>query len=103
VSSGRTACSSSPPATGSCFETYAQACRWTFPEDWDEPHHLDVAVAVLGDTDPEAVATRSERLTFWPFRYEALERDLAAAGFAVESSTFTPDAERYLVTARRSR
>lgn len=39
---------------------------WTFPEDWDEPHHLDVAVAVLGDTDPEAVATRSERLTFWP-------------------------------------
>ncbi len=78
---------------------------WTFPEDWDEPHHLDVAVAVLGDTDtdPEAVATRSERLTFWPFRYEAFERDLAAGGFAVESSTFTPDAERYLVTARRSR
>jgi SAM-dependent methyltransferase len=74
---------------------------WTIPADWEAAHHLDTAVAVLGDRD--AVSTRSERLRFWPFPAEALDADLRAAGLEPVSSTFAPDAERYAVRARRPR
>lgn len=71
---------------------------WTIPGSWDEPHRLDVAVALL---DPSgAVTTHAARLAFWPFTHEALDADLRAAGLVPESSTWAPDAERYLVTAR---
>jgi hypothetical protein len=59
-----------------------------------------VAVALLGDDG--SVTTRGERLTFWPFSHEMLAEDLLAAGLQPETSTFAPDAERYLVTARRA-
>jgi SAM-dependent methyltransferase len=71
---------------------------WTIAADWEDPHHLDVAVALL---DPGGgVETHAERLTFWPFRHEALEDDLRRAGLRPEGSTYAPGAERYLVTAR---
>ncbi|HVL31065.1 MAG TPA: class I SAM-dependent methyltransferase [Solirubrobacteraceae bacterium] len=71
---------------------------WTSTGDWDERHEADVAVALL---DGGAVTTRGERLALWPFTHEALHEDLAAAGLRPERSTYAPDAERYLVTARR--
>jgi SAM-dependent methyltransferase len=71
---------------------------WTLPGDWEAPHHLDTAVALIGDDG--AVRTHSERLTFWPFTHEELQADLRAAGLTPASSTFG-DADRYLVTARR--
>jgi SAM-dependent methyltransferase len=74
---------------------------WTFADGWDEPHRLDVAVA-LPAGDEEGVATASERLVFWPFTHETLERELRSAGLEQESSSYAPDAERYLVTARRA-
>jgi SAM-dependent methyltransferase len=72
---------------------------WTVPEAWEAEHAMDVAVALLDDRG--AVSVARERLTFWPFRPETLQADLRVAGFTPESSTFAPDAERYLVTARR--
>lgn len=73
--------------------------HWTVPGNWDAPHHMEVAVAVVGEDG--TVATTSERLTVWPFTNGALEDDLRAAGFEPVASTYAPDAVRYQVTARR--
>jgi hypothetical protein len=72
---------------------------WTVPDGWDEPHHLDVAVAAI-DREGD-VTTRGERLRLWPFRHEALHEDLRAAGLTLASTTYSEDVERYLVTARK--
>jgi SAM-dependent methyltransferase len=72
---------------------------WSLAEGWDDAHHLDVAVALI---DPDgAVTTHGERLGFWPFAHETLDADLRAAGLEPETSTYSDDADRYLVTARR--
>jgi SAM-dependent methyltransferase len=72
---------------------------WAIPEAWDDPHEVDVAVALI-DAAGRAT-THGERLTFWPFTHEALHDDLRAAGLAPAVSTYEPAAGRYLVTARR--
>lgn len=72
---------------------------WTLPEAWDAPHHLEVAVAGIDGDRVSTVVT--ERLTFWPFTHRALDDDLRHAGLTPASTTFTPDADRYLVTALR--
>jgi hypothetical protein len=70
---------------------------WTVPQAWDAPHHVEIALAVL---DAGGVSTIvRERLTFWPFTHQALDHDLRAVGLTPVSTTFTPDADRYLVTA----
>ena len=61
---------------------------WEIPERWDEPHTVTVAVGAV-----------SERLTYWPFTYEQLREDLEAVGCRDVESTFTPQVERYMVTA----
>lgn len=73
---------------------------WTIPDDWDEMHTMEVVVALIGDDG--AVRAHGERLRCWPFRHETLEGDLRAAGLAPETSTYDPEAGRYLVTARRA-
>ncbi|MFN2557026.1 MAG: class I SAM-dependent methyltransferase [Nitriliruptorales bacterium] len=70
---------------------------WTIPEGWDEPHEVDVAVALIDGTG--RVTSHGERLSFWPFRHEDLDADLRAAGLVPISSTYDPQVERYLVTA----
>jgi SAM-dependent methyltransferase len=72
---------------------------WTIADDWDDPHHMDVAVA-FPDADG-AVTTHAERLAFWPFRHEALDEDVRAAGLSPASSTYGREIARYRVTARR--
>ncbi len=72
--------------------------HWTIPEDAEAPHWFDVAVALIGDDG--TATTHGERLRFWPFTREELEEDLRAAALEPASSTFAPDAERYLVRAR---
>jgi len=72
---------------------------WAIPDDPAARHELEVAVVLLGPG--RAVTTVSERMPFWPFTHGALDEDLAAAGLTPESSTYAPDADRYLVTARR--
>jgi SAM-dependent methyltransferase len=71
---------------------------WTIPERWTEPHAMDTAVALLDGAGN--VTTHAERLTFWPFTREMLDVDLLAAGLHPATSTWAPDADRYLVTAR---
>jgi SAM-dependent methyltransferase len=73
---------------------------WTIPEDWEARHHLDVAVAVLDAAG--GVTSRGERLAFWPFTHETLDADLRAAGLEPATSTYDPEVDRYLVTARRA-
>ena len=73
---------------------------WTIPDTWEQPHYLDVAIALL-DNLP-AVTTNHERLTFWPFTHQTLRRDLRAAGLTQSRSTYSPAAERYLVTAHKT-
>ncbi len=71
---------------------------WIIPEDWDEPHTVDVGVSFL---DGDVVDTVAERLTVWPFTPSELATDLRTVGLEVQQTTFTPQVERYLVTARR--
>jgi SAM-dependent methyltransferase len=70
---------------------------WIIGDGWNDPHRLDVAVAVLGDDG--SVETHRERLDFWPFRHEDLDDDLRATGFERAATTYEADVERYLVTA----
>ncbi|MBV9415885.1 MAG: class I SAM-dependent methyltransferase [Solirubrobacterales bacterium] len=72
---------------------------WTIPDRWEAPHQLDVAVALLHD--PPAVTTTRERLTLWPFTPQILGEDLRAAGLAQAATTYTPSANRYVVTAEK--
>jgi SAM-dependent methyltransferase len=72
---------------------------WNFAATWEEPHYLDVEVAVLGGDG--GVRSYRERLEFWPFSHEDLDADLRAAGLEPVSSTYTAEEERYLVVARR--
>lgn len=71
---------------------------WTVPDDWAAPHHVEIAVAVIGDDG--GVETTRERLELWPFTHDELAADLAATGLRVEDSTFDGVAGRYLVVAR---
>jgi SAM-dependent methyltransferase len=70
---------------------------WSIPESWSAPHHVDVAVSFVDD---DVVDTVSERLTVWPFTPTELAEDLRTAGLEIEQTTFTPEVDRYLVSAR---
>ena len=71
---------------------------WTLAKAWENAHYLDLAVALIDETG--SVTSESERLAFWPFRHQTLDEDLRAAGLEPTLSTYAPDAEHYLVTAR---
>lgn len=73
---------------------------WTIPDAWEQPHYLDVAVALL-DNLP-AVSAKHERLAFWPFTHQTLEQDLQAAGLTQSTSTYSSNADRYLVTSYKT-
>jgi SAM-dependent methyltransferase len=70
---------------------------WTITED---EIALDVAVSVIEDGG--TVKTAAERLTVWPFTADELHDDLRRAGLRPQQSTYTPESERYLVTASRA-
>jgi SAM-dependent methyltransferase len=72
---------------------------WTIPDAWEEPHYLDLAVAILDQAGD--VTTVAERLAFTPFTHQLLDADLRAAGMTPLSNTYALNTDRYLVTARR--
>ncbi len=97
-------------AGGSRVETFDRLVRrngidglviyaWTIPDDWEARHDLEIAVALLLP-DGEVRTTR-ERLEVWPFRHESLDDDLRAAGLTPATSTWAPDADRYVITTAR--
>jgi hypothetical protein len=58
---------------------------------------LEIAVAQI---EPDgSLQTCSERLSCWPFRYEELVEQLHSVGLTVETTTFNPAAEGYMVVA----
>jgi hypothetical protein len=59
-----------------------------------EPPRLQIFVTL------EDGSTYGEELSYWPFTHGELDEDLRATGFAPESSTWAPDADRFLVSAR---
>lgn len=64
---------------------------------WEQEHHWEIAVAQV---EPDgAILTCSERLSFWPYRYEELVAQLHSVGLKVETTTFNPDVEGYMVVA----
>jgi SAM-dependent methyltransferase len=69
--------------------------RATVRRAWHDgdPPALEIEVTLEG-------AVYSERLEYLPFTHQELDADLRAAGFAPETSTWDPDVDRYLVTAR---
>ena len=58
-------------------------------EGLEQPRYIDIEVGGV-----------QERLTYWPFTYEALKADLEAADLTLVESTFSTNAERYLISAR---
>jgi len=72
---------------------------WLPASSWIEGHHLDFAVVVL-ETATGTIRTYSERLTYWPFTYDELIGDLHHAGLSLDATTYQPNLERYLVSAR---
>lgn len=74
--------------------------HWQIERRWDQEHHLEIVVAqVRGDSTVRAC---TERLSFWPFRYEELAAELESVGLEVETTTFAPAADMYTVVARRA-
>jgi len=62
-----------------------------------DPRTLEIEVTL------DDGAVHAEALEYWPFTHEELDEDLRASGFAPASSTWSPDVDRYLVTARAQR
>jgi len=70
---------------------------WQIEDLWEQEHHLEIAVAQV---EPDGtVLTSSERLSFWPYRYEELVAELRSVGLGIVESTFDPDGEGYMVVA----
>ena len=73
--------------------------RWEIAPHWEQEHHIEIAVAQV-DADG-SVLVRSELLSCWPYRYDELRFELRSVGLRVETSTFDPKAEGYMVVAAR--
>lgn len=70
---------------------------WQIEQLWEQEHYLDIAVAQV---EPDgSVLTCSERLSCWPYRHEELVAQLQSVGLKVETTTFNPDVEGYMVVA----
>ena len=70
---------------------------WQVEQRWEQEHNLEIAVAQI---EPDgSVRACSERLSIWPFRYEELVAQLQSAGLEVETTTFDPGADGYMVVA----
>ena len=76
------------------------AYRWEIPRDWEEEHHIEIAVARLGDDG--SVDVCSELLSSWPYRYDELMSELHDVGLTVGTSSFDPTAEDYRVVATKA-
>ena len=71
---------------------------WTIPDAWEEPHALDVTIAIIAADG--RVERRHEHMPIHPFTHGELDADLRAAGLTPTFSSYAPDVDRYLVSAR---
>jgi SAM-dependent methyltransferase len=75
------------------------AYRWEIAQHWEQEHRIEIAVARL-EADG-SVDVCSELLSSWPYRYADLMSGLQGVGLTVETSTFDPRAENYMVVATK--
>ena len=70
--------------------------RATVRRAWHDgdPRTLEIVVTL------DDGAVHAETLEYWPFTHEELDEELRASGFEPETTTWDPDVDRYLVTAR---
>lgn len=73
--------------------------RWQIAPHWEQEHHIEIAVAHI-DADG-SVLVRSELLSCWPYRYDELRSQLHSVGLRVETSTFDPEVEGYMVVVAK--
>ena len=72
---------------------------WQIEQRWEQEHFLEIVVAQI---EPDGtVQANSERLSIWPYRYEDLVAQLRSVGLTVQSTTFDPDSDGYLVVTSR--
>lgn len=72
---------------------------WQIEQRWEQEHLLEIVVAQI---EPDgAVRACSERLSIWPYRYEDLVAQLRSVGLTVQSTTFDPESDEYVVVASR--
>ena len=72
---------------------------WGFPERWEEPHAMDVALLLLeGDG---SVTHRLHKIEYQPVRVGTLQDRLAEAGLTGVQTDYADDAEWYEVWAQR--
>ncbi|MEV6288641.1 class I SAM-dependent methyltransferase [Kribbella sp. NPDC051770] len=71
---------------------------WQIAEEWEQEHFLEIVVAQLGPDG--SVRASSERLSIWPYRYDDLLAHLQTVGLTMQSTTFAPESDNYLVVAK---
>ena len=72
---------------------------WQIEQRLKQEHFLEIVVAQI---EPDgAVRTCSERLSIWPYRHDDLVAQLRSVGLTVQSTTFDPESDGYLVVASR--
>lgn len=74
--------------------------RWEIAPNWEDEHHIEIAIAQVDRAG--SVLARSELLSCWPYRYDDLEAELHQVGLLLETSTFNPEAENYIVVASKA-
>lgn len=73
---------------------------WQIEQHWEQEHFLEIVVAEI---EPDgAVRACSERLSIWPYRYEDLVAQLRILGLMVQSTTFDPESDGYVLVASRA-
>ena len=73
--------------------------NWAIQQSRDQEKLHEIVVAQI---EPDgAVRACSERLSIWPYRYEDLVAQLRSVGLTVQSTTFDPESDGYLVVAGR--
>jgi SAM-dependent methyltransferase len=74
--------------------------RWEIASQWEEEHHIEIAIAQLDAAGP--VLVRSELLSCWPYRHDQLAAELHQVGLRTDRSTYNPEAENYMVVATKA-
>ena len=73
--------------------------HWQIEPRWEQEHFLEIVVARI---EPDrTVRACSERLSIWPYRYEELVAQLGSVGLTVQSTTYDPESDGYMVVANR--
>ena len=72
---------------------------WGFPDRWEEPHAMDVALLFLDEDG--GVTHRLHKISYQPVRVETLRNRLEEAGLAHAQTDYAEDADWYEVWAQR--